>query len=113
MAMDTEAAFAVIQRALEAFNADIGKARTQQAQSEETIASVEYELDQLRKLIAENALPSDRTPPQCRQMSRYLASTSEVGRKGASSEPPRARPQPALSTFPGNGGGAARRSPAE
>ena len=62
MAMDTEAAFAVIQRALEAFNADIGKARTQQAQSEETIASVEYELDQLRKLIAENALPSDRTP---------------------------------------------------
>lgn len=59
MGLDTDAAFAVIQRALEEFTADVGRARAGQAQTEETIASVEYELDQLRKLIAENALPSD------------------------------------------------------
>lgn len=59
MALDTDTAFAVIQRALEEFTTDVGKARAGQAQTEETIASVEYELDQLRKLIAENALPSD------------------------------------------------------
>jgi hypothetical protein len=54
--MDTAAAFAVIQRALEEFNADVVRAQASQAQSEETIAAVEYEMEQLRKLIAENAL---------------------------------------------------------
>jgi hypothetical protein len=54
--MDTDAAFAVIQRALEEFNADVVRAQAGQAQSEETIAAVEYEMEQLRKLIAENAL---------------------------------------------------------
>jgi hypothetical protein len=54
--MDTDAAFAVIQRALEEFNADVVRAQAEQAQSEETIAAVEYEMEQLRKLIAENAL---------------------------------------------------------
>lgn len=54
--MDTADAFAVIQRALEEFNADVVRAQAEQAQSEETIAAVEYEMEQLRKLIAENAL---------------------------------------------------------
>jgi hypothetical protein len=55
--MKTEAAFALIQRSLEAFDAGISKARAGQASSEELIASVEYELEQVKKLVAENALP--------------------------------------------------------
>ncbi|MCC7252497.1 hypothetical protein [Hyphomicrobium sp.] len=58
MAMERDAAFAVIQRALETFSAEVGRARAEQAASEETIASVEYELSELRKLIAENTLPA-------------------------------------------------------
>ena len=54
--MDSETAFARIQRALEEFSADVDKARAGQAVSQEQIASVEYELDQLKKLVAENAL---------------------------------------------------------
>lgn len=54
---ERDAAFAVIQQAIETFNAEIGRARAGQAQSEETLAAVEYELNALRKLIAENALP--------------------------------------------------------
>lgn len=65
--MDAHTAFAMIERALEEFNAGIGKARSEQAQSEETIASVEYEMEQLRKLIAETALavtdPAPAFPP--------------------------------------------------
>jgi hypothetical protein len=57
MAMERDAAFAVIQRALEEFTTGVGRAEAEQTQSKETLASVEYELDQLRKLIAENALP--------------------------------------------------------
>jgi uncharacterized coiled-coil DUF342 family protein len=56
MTMDRNAAFAVIQRELEEFNTDVGKACAEQAQAKETIDSVEYEMEQLRKLIAENAL---------------------------------------------------------
>ncbi len=56
--MDTDAAFAVIQRALEEFNAEVGRTRAEHAMSHDTIASVEYELDLMKKLIAENALVS-------------------------------------------------------
>jgi hypothetical protein len=69
MAMDTDAAFAVIQQALEAFDAEVGRARAEQAQSEETIASVEYELGELRKLIAENALPAPAERAYARSLS--------------------------------------------
>ncbi len=58
MGLDTDAAFAVIQQELEAFSADVGKACAEQEQAKETIDSVEYEMEQLRKLIAENALPA-------------------------------------------------------
>jgi len=54
--MNTDTAFAVIQRALEDFNAGVGKAQADQAQSEQAIASVEYELEQLKKLLQEHAL---------------------------------------------------------
>jgi hypothetical protein len=59
MAMDQDTAFAVIQRALEAFDATVGHARTAHAESEQTIAAVEYEIEQLKKLVAEHALPVD------------------------------------------------------
>lgn len=64
--MDADAAFAVIQRALDDFNTEIGKVRAETAQTEETIASLEYEMEQLRKAIAENALdmPAARIAPQ-------------------------------------------------
>jgi len=55
--MDTDAAFALIQHALEEFDAEIGKARAGQATSGELLASVEYELELVKKLVAENALP--------------------------------------------------------
>ena len=55
--MQTETAFQRIRRTLEEFSADVEKTRAGQAVSKEQIASVEYELDQLRKLVAENALP--------------------------------------------------------
>lgn len=54
--MDCETAFARIQRALEEFSAEVDRTRAGQAISQEQIASVEYELDQLKKLIAEHAL---------------------------------------------------------
>jgi len=57
MGLDTNAAFAVIQRALEAFSTDVARASADQARAQETIGSVEYEMDELRKLIAETALP--------------------------------------------------------
>ena len=57
MGLDADTAFAVIQRELEEFSADVGKACAEQEQAKETIDAVEYEMDQLRKLIAENALP--------------------------------------------------------
>jgi ribosomal protein S24E len=56
--MDTDAAFALIQRSLEEFGAEIGKARAEQVTSEEVLASVEYEFELLKKLVAENALPA-------------------------------------------------------
>jgi len=56
MGLDTDAAFAVIQRALEAFSAGVDRASAEQARAQETIGSVEYEMDELRKLIAETAL---------------------------------------------------------
>lgn len=79
MGQDTDAAFAVIQRALQEFQADVGKARAGQAQAEETIASVEYELDQLRALIAENALPSDAAPKFAIPLSDVQILREDVG----------------------------------
>ncbi|MDQ8697498.1 hypothetical protein [Hyphomicrobium sp. LHD-15] len=58
--MDSDIAFSVIQQALEAFDSNVRKARDDQAASEELIASVEYELEQMKKLIAENALDAKR-----------------------------------------------------
>lgn len=55
--MHTETAFQRLRRTLEQFSADVERTRAGQAVSEEQIASVEYELDQLKKLISENALP--------------------------------------------------------
>lgn len=54
--MDIQSAFQRIRSALEEFNAEVERARAEQAASQEQIASVEYELDQMKKLIAENAL---------------------------------------------------------
>lgn len=54
--MDMQSAFQRIQRALEEFNAEVEKARAGQVLSQEQIASVEYEIDQMKKLIAESAL---------------------------------------------------------
>jgi hypothetical protein len=54
--MDSDIAFSVIQQALEAFDSNVRKARDEQAASEELVASVEYELEQMKKLIAENTL---------------------------------------------------------
>lgn len=71
MAMDREAAFAVIQRALETFDADVGHARTAHAESEQTLAALEYELEQMKKLVAENALPVEAP-------AKTLASVVEV-----------------------------------
>lgn len=79
MGRDTDTAFAVIQRALEEFTADVGKARAGQAQAEETIASVEYELDQLRKLIAENALPSEAVAAFANPLSEVQILREEAG----------------------------------
>jgi DNA topoisomerase IB len=56
--MDTNAAIALIQRASDDFRTGMGKARAEQALSEELIASVEYELEQLKKLVAEHKLAS-------------------------------------------------------
>ena len=56
--MDHDCDFSRIQRALETFNADVGKARTEHAASADLVASIEYEVEQLKKLIAENALPA-------------------------------------------------------
>ena len=54
--MDIQSAFQRIQHALEEFNAEVECARAGQAVSQEQIAAVEYELDQMKKLIAESAL---------------------------------------------------------
>ncbi|AHB50295.1 hypothetical protein W911_13605 [Hyphomicrobium nitrativorans NL23] len=54
--MDMQSAFQRIRRALEDFNMEIERARAEQAISQNQIASVEYELDQMKKLIAESAL---------------------------------------------------------
>lgn len=54
--MDMQSAFQRIRRALDDFNADIERARAEQVISQNQIASVEYELDQMKKLIAESAL---------------------------------------------------------
>ncbi len=58
--MDSDIAFSVIQQALEAFDSNVRKARDDHTASEELIASVEYELEQMKKLIAENALDPKR-----------------------------------------------------
>jgi hypothetical protein len=54
--MRPHSAFGIIQRALEEFNDGVGKARADHIQTEEAVASVEYELDQLKKLLAETTL---------------------------------------------------------
>ena len=54
--MDIDAAFSRIQTALEDFNADVGKATAQQAATKDTIAAIEYEMEQLRQLISDNRL---------------------------------------------------------
>lgn len=56
--MDHDSAFSRIKRALEDFSTDVGKARADHAASEDLVASIEYELDQMKKLLAENALPA-------------------------------------------------------
>jgi len=56
MRLEAVSAFAVIQRSLEEFTAGIGKVVGEQAQAQETLEALEYELEQLRKQIAENAL---------------------------------------------------------
>jgi hypothetical protein len=56
MGLEADSAFAVIQRSLEEFTAGIGKVMGEQAQTQETLEALEYELEQLRKQIAENAL---------------------------------------------------------
>lgn len=61
--MDTDKAFAVIRRALEAFDAEVGKASAGQALTQETLAAVEYELAELKRLVAENALAAAAAPP--------------------------------------------------
>lgn len=79
MGLDADAAFAVIQRALEEFTAGVGRARAGQAETEETIASVEYELAELRKLIAENALPADAVPAFAYPLSDVQILREDVG----------------------------------
>jgi hypothetical protein len=54
--MRAHSAFSIIQRALEEFNDGVDKARANQAQSAEAVASVEYEIEQLRKVIAETVI---------------------------------------------------------
>lgn len=54
--MHIESPFQHIKRTLEKFSADVEQTRAGQAVSEEQIASVEYELDQMKKLIAACAL---------------------------------------------------------
>jgi hypothetical protein len=54
--MDSDAAFSRIQAALEDFNADVGKATAQQAATKDTIAAIEYEMEQLRQLISDNRM---------------------------------------------------------
>ena len=54
--MDTDAAFQRLQRALDSFSADLDRTRAHQSVSREQIASVEYELDQLKRQLAETAL---------------------------------------------------------
>lgn len=54
--MDTDTAFQRIQRALEEFSNDIEKTRVRQALSQQQIAAAEYELEQMKRLIAENVL---------------------------------------------------------
>lgn len=76
---ERDAAFAVIQQALETFNAEIGRARAGQTRSEETLASVEYELNQLRKLIAENALPQTGAKAATRPLSDADVATRDAG----------------------------------
>ena len=48
--MRAHSAFSIIQRALEEFNDGVDKARANQVQSAEAVASVEYEVEQLRLL---------------------------------------------------------------
>lgn len=52
--MHIESPFQRIKRKLEDFSADVEQTRAGQAVSEDQIASVEYELDLLKKLIADS-----------------------------------------------------------
>jgi hypothetical protein len=65
MGLEADAAFALIQRSLEEFTAGVGKAMSDQSQAQETLDALEYELEQLRTLIAEHALdaPASALPP--------------------------------------------------
>lgn len=56
MRLEADSAFAMIQRSLAEFTAGIGRVVGEQAQAQETLEALEYELEQLRKQIAENAL---------------------------------------------------------
>lgn len=56
MGLEADSAFAVIQRSLEEFTAGVSKVMGEQAQAQETLEALEYELEQLRKQIAEHAL---------------------------------------------------------
>lgn len=64
MARDFDTAFSVIQHALEAFDADVGRVRMAHTESEESLACVAYELAQMKKLIAENALVREAPPAE-------------------------------------------------
>lgn len=54
--METESVFQRIRRIFDQFNSDVEETRASQASSAEQIASVEYEFEQLKKLVAEHAL---------------------------------------------------------
>ena len=81
MRLEADSAFAVIQRSLAEFTAGIGRVVGEQAQAQETLEALEYELEQLRKQIAENALaPNTLSLPA---VADRIAVADEVAREVA------------------------------
>ena len=54
--MEPDTVFQRIRRMFDRFNSDVEQTLASQATSAEQIASVEYEFEQMKKLIAEHAL---------------------------------------------------------
>ncbi len=79
MIIDTDAAFALIERELQEFSAGVGKACAERAQAQETIDALEYEMAQLRKLVAENALPLPGAKPFAQSLSDVEILGEDVG----------------------------------